>query len=327
MRAFISARLRAASLLVVLAGAACAPVQTEAPALRQPASCAVTLADDLPGTFGQGTLVLDAASGRHPLRLLVDTGASGGGALGAEAAGRLGLVPEPGGASVVTVAGLMMRSQRVRVPALRIGRLPPVPASMAVMPAEASSILASRADGILGAGVLSRHDIEIDPEAGRIRFHAVAGCSGGLVPFAEPHQALPLRFGPFEQIYVHVRIDGTELLALVDTGFNGTLLVLGSAAQRLGLGAASEDDLARGAARDFTGQRVPLSVRRVGSVEIGGFVARDAPVMVMAPPANGPPPFVQADALLGGGFLLTRRVWISYATGRLYVADRPAGGR
>lgn len=319
--------VRAAALLAVLVAAGCAPLQQQSLPPRQPPGCAVALAEEVPATIAQNVLVVDAAVGPQPLRLLVDTGATGGGALSEQAVRRLGLNPEPGSVVVTTVAGLMVGAQRVRVPELRIGELPPASVTMAVMPPEASGMLTARADGLLGAEVLSRYDIEIDPEAGRMRFHAVTGCRDGLVPFAEPYQVLPLRFGNFQLLYVHLRVDGTDLLGLVDTGFNGAILILAAGAQRLGLDAAATADLAQGAGRDFAGQVVELRVRRAASVQIGAFQARDVPVTIVAPQAGAPPPFVGADALLGAGFLLSRRVWISYATGRLYVAVRPAGGR
>jgi predicted aspartyl protease len=319
--------LRAAALLLALAVAACAPLQPESSPPQQPAGCRVTLAADLPATIAQNTLVVEATAGAHPLRLLVDTGASGGGALSGEVVRRLGLVPVQGAATVTTIAGFMAQSQRVRVAELRLGDLPPVETVMAVMPPEAAGILSGRADGLLGAAILSRHDVEIDPGSGRLRFHTVQGCTGELVPFSEPYQALPLRFGPTGQIYVPLRIDGTELLALVDTGYNGEVLILPPGAERLGMGGDGANDLARGVGRDFTGQAVPVRVRRVGSIALGTLVAQNAPVTVLMPQANGAPVFVSEDALLGGAFLLRRRVWISYATGRLYVAHRVSASR
>jgi predicted aspartyl protease len=319
--------MRAAALLLALAAAACAPLQREVAPPQQPAGCSVTLAADLPATIEQNALVIEATAGAQPLRLLVDTGASGDGALSGEAVSRLGLAPVQGAARVTTIAGLVAQSQRVHVPALRLGTLPPVEVAMAVMPPEAAGVLATRADGLLGAAILSRYDVEIDPDAGRLRLHEVQGCFGGLVPFSEPYQTLPLRLGPFEQIYVLMRIDGAELLALVDTGYNGGVLILPRGAERIGIDGDGAGDLARGVGRDFTGQAVPVRVRRVGSITLGNFVARNAPVAVLVPQAGRAPVVVQDDALLGSGFLLRRRVWISYATGRLHVADRISAPR
>lgn len=318
----------AATLLIALAVAACAaPPQPVHGPVQQPAGCLVSLAAELPATIAQNTLVIEATAGAHPLRLLVDTGASGGGALSDEAVRRLGLVPVAGAATVTTVAGGVGQALRVRVPDLRLGDLPPVEAVMAVMPPGSTAILSGRADGLLGNAILSRHDVEIDPDSGRLRLHSVTGCAEGLVPFSEPYHALPLRFGPFGQLYALLRIDGTDLLALVDTGFNGEVLILPPGAARLGIGGDRAGAVAQGAGLDFTGRVLPVQIRRVGSITLGTLVARDAPVMVLMPQAQAAPGLVADEALLGAGFLLHRRVWISYATGRLYVARRVSASR
>jgi predicted aspartyl protease len=323
----VLAGLHRAALLALLLLPACAdPGGERASPIRQAPGCTVTLRADVPATIVRNTIAIDAEALSVTLRLQVDTGDSQAGSLSRDSIRRLGVLPAASERRVVTVAGGLTRVEHVDLPDFRIGALPPMAARMAVMPRDVTFAGGLTVDGQVGAEILARFDIEIDPAAGRMRLFDVEGCGDSLVPFTAPYEALPLRLGPRGLLLVPMRIDGKELLAILDTGSNAGVLVLPNAAMRLGLADDRSGDLAVGRLTDWAGQTAEVRVRRVDTLEIGSLVARGAVVGIVVAAPGGPRSIEVADALLGSAFLLRQRIWISYATAKLYVARGPARG-
>jgi hypothetical protein len=115
---------------------------------------------------------------------------------------------------------------------------------------------------------------------------------------------------------VPVKLDGTSLRALLDSG-SGASLVGAPGMIRLGL---QLPGLAADPTTTISGlgaHAVPIHLHRFGSLDVGGEVL-ETPVVWVAPMRL--PLFV--DMLLGADWLADRRVWISYATSQLFVAGR-----
>ncbi|WP_144185494.1 aspartyl protease family protein [Elioraea rosea] len=320
-RRMIMRHLALAALL--LAGACAAtPDAVTGGAPRQPPGCAVTLEAEVAGRFDSNTLVIPAEGGGAPLRLQVDTGDSEQGSLSRATVRQLALNPVSTGRQAATVVGGVVPVVHVRLPGFSIGGLPPVAAWMAVQPTEAHVAGNQPVDGILGAGLLSRFDLEIDPEARAMRLHSASGCEQGLVPFAEPYVSVPLRRGPGNLLFAPIAIDGVPLMALLDTGSNGGITLLRPGAERLGIVPGAPGEIGMGRLRDWSGRQAEVRVRVAQSVVMGPMRAERVPIALIVPAPGGPTPLAVADAILGGAFLLRHRVWISYATGMLHVARR-----
>ena len=114
------------------------------------------------------------------------------------------------------------------------------------------------------------------------------------------------------RLLVPVRLDGVWASALLDTGTSVTMV---SRAVAVAAG-ATEDDLLR-APTLVSASGAPggyLSrVHRFRELRVGEDVRR-GPVILVGEPPRG------TDALLGGDYLTTRRIWLSFATGQVFVS-------
>jgi hypothetical protein len=145
--------------------------------------------------------------------------------------------------------------------------------------------------------------------AGRIGLYDAGAC-GSATPALGPRMTVvPLVITPAREALLSVRVNGQELVALLDTGSRATLLTQ-EAGRRLGLKAPVSANTARG----VDGERLPLEHVHVRELAVGGDVRRNVPVSI-APLQLG-----RAEMLLGLDYMVHRRVWISYVTGQLAIA-------
>jgi len=156
--------------------------------------------------------------------------------------------------------------------------------------------------GLLGGPLLAATDVMLDVAAGRMTLLAPTGCAplgGTPVPLA------PLAGGDYAFTLL---VNGSPVLAIPDTGARLTLLS-SQAARRLGL----NGPVAASTARGVDGQRVPMRPLTLRTLQVGSDVARNMPIsatdLQIAP----------AEMLLGLDWFRRRRVWLSYATGRMAV--------
>ncbi|HEX3575677.1 MAG TPA: retroviral-like aspartic protease family protein [Rhodopila sp.] len=170
-------------------------------------------------------------------------------------------------------------------------------------------------EGLLGRDFLSLFDLDIDVPSRRLTLYQPTGCSGRFLPWSTHYAAIPITLPAEEAIVVPVTLDGRPLRALLDTGASSGLLAA-PGMYKLGL------DQARMAA-DPTGQISGLGPRvvtvhrhRFGSLTVGNEIIR-APFIWVEPVRLTP----IVDMLLGADWLAARRVWISFATGQLFVAQ------
>ncbi|HYZ64284.1 MAG TPA: retropepsin-like aspartic protease [Acetobacteraceae bacterium] len=270
-------------------------------------ACRLERAADVPVRVVEGFPIVSASIGAKPVSLLLDTGAQGHLVL-PDAVTALGLQVLPGTVPVVGTGGTSQAPVAV-IEGLRLGSvsLPPAPAPVIPLPAlpRVSPMLA----GLLGAPLLARYDLDLDVAAGRIGLYEAGGC-GAAVPALGPLMTVVrLQITPDREALLPVRVNGQDLIAVLDTGSRATLLTE-AAGRRLGLHAPVSANTATG----VDGQRLPLQHVRVRELSVGDDVRRDAPVSI-APLQLGP-----ADMLLGLDYLRQRRVWISYVTGQLAIA-------
>ena len=290
-----------------------APAALGACRLQQVAS--VPLRDD------GGFLSIPARIAGQPVRLMIDTG-SDAGLITPRAVRDLGLAADPDAHVRLLGTGGTGRSSAVaRVRGLTIGalRLDDVPMPVGDLPA------APRLDppvaGFLGGDVLSRFDLEIDVRRSTLALYRVGLPS---LACAEP----PTWNQPFETIALVAHgvrlsltatLDGHPIGALLDTGARSRVLSR-AAARHLGV---SPDTLAADPGGITSGvdmREQAYSWHRFRALTIGRDTSR-SPVLTVAPLHE---PF---DMLLGTDWLAQRRVWISYATGQVFLRDAGIGRR
>ncbi len=158
--------------------------------------------------------------------------------------------------------------------------------------------------GLVGASVLSRFSLDVNIPAGRIGLWP-PGCA------PQVHgMTVPLQVTPTGEAYMPVRVNGTPLMALLDTGSRATLLGQ-AAARRLGVTAPVSANTARG----IDGERLPLKHAQV-MLGLGDEAARRTPVSITPLELEG------GDMLLGLDVLGRQRLWVAYQRGEIIFAGR-----
>jgi predicted aspartyl protease len=256
-----------------------------------------------------GFLTIQAAIDGAPASLLLDTGAEAG-LVTPEAAFRLRLPVDPGRRTQIQgTGGAGGVIPHVVLSGVTIGDLGLPPRSVPVGPLPAVPRTTPPVAGLLGADVLAGFDVEIDVRHGRFALHRVSGTCAAPVRWA--HDVVPLRRSG-DRLVAGARLDGHELDALLDTGALSVVLDTGTA---LGLGVSAEA-LARdpgGISGGVDMREVPFHWHRFASLAIGGVTIRNPVITVTAVREATP-------LLLGASWFAGRHVWLSYATGRMFVA-------
>lgn len=277
------------------------------------AQCPRAPVAEVPIRLVEGFPIIAARIGATPVSMVFDTGAEGD-LLLPEAAEALGLRALPGLTTRMFGTGGARDVPTVLLEGVRLGgvALPAIATPVTALPALPRTEPAVA--GLLGAPLLASYDVDLDVPHGRMGLYPAGACA---TPPAEM-ATMPLEVTAAREAFLTVRVNGQNLLALLDTGSRATLLTA-AAARQLGVRAPVSANTARG----VDGERLPLEHARVREMAVAADARRDVPVSV-APLQLG-----RADMLLGLDYLGQRRVWISYASGVLGIGvPRPgASGR
>lgn len=203
----------------------------------------------------------------------------------------------------ITLAGVALKRRSLAEDStLRVATLP------------RGMVAGRRIDGLLGRDFLSAFDLMLDLPHKVLALYEVRDCSGRFLPWTGDYVSVPVENPAESALVVPVELDGVRLRALLDSGASSTVVAAPGMA-RLGLGM---DRLSGDPSQMVTGMG-PNSVRmwrhRFGMLRIGTETFA-APAFLVAPIQLTP----VADMLLGADWLMSRRVWISYATRQLFLA-------
>jgi len=173
-------------------------------------------------------------------------------------------------------------------------------------------------EGLLGADVLTGFDIDLDLPNNRMTLYRPRRCPDGGPNWEAPHTGVPMQSVAQGRILLQMEVDGVQAATVLDTGAEMTTISRVTAL-RAGRGA---EQLAAGRGVTITGatdKKIQAHQHRFNTVRIGRMVARDALLVV----AELPP--AARDGILGVDFMRGRRMWISYASERVYfTVPRPA---
>ncbi|MBN9509499.1 MAG: retroviral-like aspartic protease family protein [Alphaproteobacteria bacterium] len=302
--------IRAASLGLLLAQAGCADPS---------GGCRVSLAATYPVAEPRGVITVPVEIDRATVAMVVDTGARRS-VLASGAASRLGLVGSPwlgtllagvGGSGPVhrdaLISRLAFADYATGPGSLAIGDMDPVPGS------------GPAAEGLLGEDVLHRFDLEFDLPHGQLRLYRVAGCGGRFLPWRTPYAAVPARLSwRRANLIVPVMLNGQPMQAVLDTGATG-VIVGADAARRAGVTPAmlAADRPMKG--RAAIGAGFTLVRHRFDALTVGPVQTGPTELFVLGRALD------EGDMLLGLAWLRRQPVWISYATGQVFVALPHAG--
>lgn len=296
-------------LAAAIAALAAVPALDAAPAF---AACEPAVVATIP-LISIDRPVIHATIDNVAVVLLVDTGSQTT-IVTPETAARIGLKRDPD-----QVSHLAMLSGGHAVPNVLVDKLsfPSVNLFHLSLPSlTLRSQAADGQDGVIGDDILHNFDLDIDvPHQKLTLYHAVTGCTAAQPPWNAPAQSWPITISSRWQITFPAVINGHKLTALLDTGsFHGTLAR--PAALRVGVTAA---DLQHDFASRTAGP-LGYDVKRhhFNSVAFGGQNYPDTWLDVVDFDQEG------VDMLIGVDYLLTRRVFISYAHSTIFISPEAA---
>jgi len=185
-------------------------------------------------------------------------------------------------------------------------------------------------DGLFGLDLLSLFDLDIDLARGRVKLFRGQLCPDATSPWPvaafelkarrasqeTPYAGAPLPADRNAQrparLEVPLVLNGKILWALIDTGATNSILTP-QAAARVGVleSALATDQV--GQTRGASNRVVQIRIHRFDTLRIAGETFNN-PMLLVGPLPGG------IDMLLGADYLRNHRVWLSYATSRVFVA-------
>jgi len=253
-----------------------------------------------------GYLSVPASFNGAPVSLLVDTGAEGG-LVTPDIVRALGLPRDPTQSTFVQGSRGGRPVPNVLIQQFALDHLVLGTLSVPVGALPGAPSISPPVAGLLGANVLSHFAVEMDVRGGFLKFWQ----PGAAVGFAG--MSLPLiRDG--DRLKVPVTLDGTQFLALLDSGARSRV-VAEHTAQRLGIDAERLAVDPGGVTSGVDLRRSIYHWHRFSTFQVGGQHERN-PVLTVAPL----PPDI--DMLLGADWFAAHRVWIDYTGLRLTFAPR-----
>jgi hypothetical protein len=282
-------------------------------------ACEVTSRASIPLDVSGGAITLPVEVNGLSATFILDTGAQRS-VVSQAAVQRLGLSLDKWVGTNMSGIGGGSSRYNARPRSLSLGGVPLVrrtlnhDTSMTVSTLPRTRVGSLTIDGLLGRDFLSLFDLDLDVPGRNLTLYQVHDCTGRFLPWAGNYIAVPVAIPAEDAMVMPVRLDGTPLHALLDTG-SGASLLAAPGMFRVGLQPAS---LSGDPADQISGlgpQVVTMHRHRFRSLQVGAEVI-DRPMIWVAPIRLTP----IVDMLLGADWLAARRIWVSYATGQLFVA-------
>ncbi len=171
--------------------------------------------------------------------------------------------------------------------------------------------------GLLGDDILSQYEVEFDFPGRKLTFYREIGCYDTFVPWLGSFASVPFDHRD-AKITIDILLNHERTQAIVDTG-NNTSFVSKSASALWG---SYTSDLAptKGRIRSPLNRAAPFAISTYNfeKVTIGGDVFKPRRMNVVDVD------FPLASANIGLDYWASRKVWISYPRGWMFVADEPA---
>jgi predicted aspartyl protease len=304
--------MRLVLLPALLCLAACAGAQAPTASVCRP-----ELAASLPLRVESAAVVTQVTINDQLTDMMIDTGASTV-MVTKDAKARLHLTDDPHGTSVVHgVGGTTAQRANALIRRLGFGGLDTddVSASVGELgPHKFSTFVA----GLIGTDYLSFYDLEFDMPAQRLNLYRMSGCDEAFRPSDSVGDGTPLLESTTHMMLTELHVQNQRLVALVDTGSANTVMTL-PAAHRLGVSDAALAADAGGHGSGADGNPVTTHSHLFTDIDIAGQHLPEARFVVGG--------FrIGSDLLLGVDWLRTRRVWVSYSAGRLFLLKPDASG-
>jgi predicted aspartyl protease len=278
-----------------------------------PGTCTVTKVGETAVTLRGPYVTTEARINGNSASMVVDTGAQVSAVTGA-AITALGLLADPHhGTELAGVGGSGLGQNDALIGSITVAGADTGSTHAPVMESVLASPDGKPLDGIAGADILAKYDVDLDIPGNRLALYRVRHCSGRFLPWQMPYTAIPAEVGSSDRMSIPVGIDGHTVRAIIDSGSNRTLVDLDTA-RRLGV---PRDALLAADSRPgwgAAGVGFRLTPYRFTAVQVGDITLDHPRLMVLDRPLK------EADMLIGLDFLASQRVWLSYRTGQFFVA-------
>ena len=172
----------------------------------------------------------------------------------------------------------------------------------------------SKVDGVLGTDVLGKFDIDLDLPNGRMSLYEKGICTPDWA--ASDAEIKIGRSAANDHLFFPVQLDRRKITATIDTGAQRTTL---SAATSRAMGitdAALAHDTPM-LTRGVGGGALPSRIHRFESLTVGNIRLSNPEIVVTDLRLRG------IDLILGMDFLRSRRLWLSYASFRVFLSNKP----
>jgi predicted aspartyl protease len=269
------------------------------------APCQPQLIDSVPLTFVNRHYQVQVLINGHPVNLVVDTGAQST-ILTSAMVDHLGLpLDDSRWFTINGVAGRGNPNHPARADTLSVGKL-----SVGAIDVQIDSNSMQGFDGILGADVLLKGDVQIDFPDRLISFYAPTTCRSPAVGWDTSYFPVPVRLSDRSgRIILPVMLNGHLIKAVLDTGASQSVVTDAAAAA-----AGTSASIVAGVWHsDANGVRSAAYRTPPVSLQIGDERFADVPVNVEK--AN----LGEVDMLLGLDYLRSRTLWISPGRGKVFV--------
>jgi predicted aspartyl protease len=309
-----AARLAGLLLALLLGLAACANGPPGASAFGQ--ACALDRLASFPIETRANLLFVQVQIDGKPARLLVDTGADRS-MVTESAAQRLALARNPRRLTRLEGVGGVTTNWEVKTESIVFGGAKVRDFGLTVGRFAQDEIAGVTVDGLLGVDILAAFDVEIDPVRGQVTLYGARPCPDVLPPWRENFLVVEST-GPLRgRILVPITLDGVNDMAVLDTGAQVT-----SVSERLALSTGlTRQELDRdpgGRSQGASANAVITRAHRFRSLQIGQTLIKNPVLAVLQLPEG------RAGALLGANYLRGRRLWLSFASRRFFLAE-PGG--
>ena len=288
------------------------------------ATCTTHRVADLPLTVWDQKILVSVALNGSPETMALDTGA-GITAISTEAAGRLNIPHDfDHHVEIGGVGGANSALFMAQLDTLDLGGLHFAHQALPIIDFPMHDGAGRPIAGLLGADILSRYDVDLDVAGGHMALWQTTGCETSPPPWNANADPLTVELDEGHHILVPLRVDGTKLTAVLDTGAGGLDLTL-RAGMRAGATdeALEADPVIHGSGvnnRAWTGH-----MHRFHSVVFGGRTLNDVwTALVPSTDIASYNALIGSDGLIGMRVLHDMHLWISYATKSLYIAPMGA---
>jgi len=170
--------------------------------------------------------------------------------------------------------------------------------------------------GALGADLLERYDVELDFANGRLNLFAKDSCPGNGAYWTKGAFArIPFLFDRDRHIRIPVRLDGTQMLAQLDTGAERTIGSLEDITKDFGVDDIENALGADGRARIY---HYPFKLLTFEGVDVYN------PAILLLPNNVSHMPPGERELIIGMNILHRLHLYIAYGEGALYVTSAEA---